>query len=118
MSTTSPTQRKRRLLILLLGLGLLIAITLLGSSLESLIPHRPSAPVQTVQGGPYQVTLQVTPNPPSLSQQADLSLQIVRRATRQLVTTARVEIEITMETMDMGSSRLPATQQNNGSYLA
>ena len=110
--------RIRRLLILLFGLGCLFSITLLCSSLEALIPRPASAPTQTQQAGPYQVTLQVAPNPPSPSQPATLTLQIVRNDTRQLLTDARVEIAATMEGMVMDDVQLSAARQSDGTYQA
>ncbi len=110
--------RRRRLLILLFGLGCLFAITLLGSSLEALIPRPASSPTQVQQAGLYQVTLQIAPNPPSLSQPATLTLQIVRSDTRQLLTDARVEIAATMEGMLMDDVKLNAVGQRDGTYQA
>jgi hypothetical protein len=110
--------RRRRLLILLLGFSGLIAITLLGSSLETLIPRPPSAATQRQEAGPYQVTLQVSPNPPSLTEPADLTLQIVQRQTQQLVTSVHVEVDVTMEAMEMGNQRVNTVPQNNGMYQA
>jgi hypothetical protein len=110
---------RRKLLILFLGLGSLIAITFIGTSLESIIAFlHPTNSIQQAQAGPYQVTLQVTPNPPSTTGPADLTLQIVRSATQQLVTNAHISLDNDMESMDMGTDRVNASQQSNGTYLA
>src|SRR5882762_10475745 len=73
--------RQRQLLIFVLGFGSLIAITLIGTSIESIVAFlHPTNPIQKAQAGPYQVTLQVTPNPPATTRPADLTLQIVQSA--------------------------------------
>ena len=110
---------RRKLLILFLGLGSLIAITFIGTGLESIIAIlHPTNSIQQAQAGPYQVTLQVNPNPPSTTGPADLTLQIVHSATQQLVTNAHISLENNMESMDMGTDRVNASQQSNGTYLA
>ncbi len=54
---------RRKLLILFLGLGPLIGITFIGTSLKSIIAFlHPTNSIQQAQAGPYQVTLQVNPN--------------------------------------------------------
>ncbi len=111
-------QRRRNVFIILLGLSFLFVMTLLGSNLESLLPHSPTAANQVVQTGPYQVTLLVSPNPPPITDPADLTIQIVHKDTRQLITNATVVLENNMETMDMGTGRDQAKLQANGSYLA
>jgi len=79
---------------------------------------RPSASIQTAQAGPYQVTLQVDPNPPPTTRPATLSLQIVRQDTKQLVNHARITLASSMETMDMGTDYATVQQQSDGSYQA
>lgn len=110
--------KRRRLLILALGLGFLIAITTIGTSLESLIPRHPTAPVQVSQAGPYEVTLQVDPNPPQPAQPAHLSFQIVKKATSQLVSDAHVTLSSSMTTMDMGTEEITARPRSPGIYQA
>src|SRR3954451_15185354 len=96
--------RRRQLLILIFGFGSLIAITFLGTSLESIVAFlHPTNSMQKAQAGPYQVTLQITPNPPAITQPANLTLQIVHPATQQLLTNAHVWVESDMEAMDMGT---------------
>jgi hypothetical protein len=110
---------KRKLLILLLGIGCLIIITWVATVVPDTVTlKRPSASIQTAQSGPYQVTLQVDPNPPQITSLATLSLQIVRRDTKQLVNNARVTLASSMETMDMGTDVTTAQQQSTGSYQA
>lgn len=103
---------------ILLGLGGLFAITLLGSNLESILPQHPTAANQVVQTGPYQITLLVSPNPPHTTDPANLTIQIVKRDSEQLVTDATVVLENNMETMDMGTGREQAKLQDDGSYHA
>lgn len=109
---------KRNLLILLLGIGFLLVMTWAGAILPDLLPQRQSARVQTAQAGPYEVTLQVDPNPPHITRPTTLSLQIVRRDTQQLVDHARVTLASNMETMDMGTAQATAQWQGNGTYQA
>ncbi|GCE19032.1 FixH family protein [Dictyobacter kobayashii] len=110
--------KRRQLLIVVLGISLLILITFVGTSLESLIPHRPTAPVQVSQAGPYEVTLQVDPNPPPTSQPANLSFQIVKKETGQLLSNAQVTLSSSMLTMDMGTEEIVARAQSPGLYRA
>lgn len=105
---------RRNLLILVLGIGFLIVMTWVGTILVDILPHRPSAQVQTAQAGPYQLTLQVDPNPPPITQPATLLVQVMRQ--NAPVTNARVTVESTMETMDMGTDSSEAQSQSNGIY--
>ncbi len=109
---------RRKLLILLLGIGFLMAITWVMAIVPDLIPRRPSAPVQTMQAGPYQVILQVDPNPPLITRPATLSVRIARRDTQQPVNNARITLASNMETMDMGTDHTTAQQQSDGIYQA
>lgn len=106
------------MLVILLGLGGLLAITLLGSNLESILPQHTTAANQVVQSGPFQITMLVSPNPPHTTDPADLTIQIVKTTTRQLVTNATVVLENNMETMDMGTGREQARLQDDGGYHA
>ncbi len=107
---------RRKLLILALGIAFLIIMAWAGTVLTEIIPGRPSAQVQSVQAGPYKVTLQVDPNPPSSSRPTTLTFQIVHNDSQQLVTNARVTVESNMETMDMGTNPADAHIQSNGLY--
>jgi hypothetical protein len=110
--------RRRNILVILFGLGTLFAITIIGSNLDSLLPQHPTAANQVVQAGPYQITLLVSPNPPHTTDPANLTIQIVKTNTRQLVTNATVVLENNMEIMDMGTDHAQARLQDDGSYLA
>src|SRR5262245_52992132 len=110
--------RRRNVLVILLGLGGLFAITLIGSNLESILPQHTTAANQVVQAGPYQITLLVAPNPPHTTDPANLTIQIVKKDTDQLVTNATVLLVDSMETMDMGTGHDQAQLQDDGSYLA
>lgn len=109
---------RRKLLVVALGIAFLVIMTFIGTVVTENLPRRPTPRVQTVQAGPYQVVLQVDPNPPTSAQPAALSLQIVRSASHQLVTNAHVTLESTMEAMDMGTERAEAQSPAPGSYLA
>jgi hypothetical protein len=108
---------KRRLLVFALGISFLIGMTWVGTILTEIIPRPPTAQTQTTQAGPYQLILQVSPNPPRLTQPAMLTLSIVNKSTQQPINDAHVSIETTMETMDMGTDHANAQSQHDGTYL-
>src|SRR5712691_173391 len=109
---------RRSLLVIALGITFLILITWLGSIITNIVPHRVTAQVQTVQAGPYSITMQVNPNPPPITQPATLSIQVLDSTSQQAVTNAHVTLESSMETMDMGIDSANAHSQGNGTYLA
>jgi YtkA-like len=108
---------RRKLLVLALGFGFLVAVGWFGGVMSDAVSHVPTAPVQTAQAGPYQITLQVDPNPPSETQPATISIQVAN-ASHQAVSDAHVFIDSTMEAMDMGTTRNEAHAQGNGLYRA
>jgi YtkA-like len=110
--------KRRRLLIVVLGIGLLILVTTIGTSLESFLPHPPTSAVQIAKADPYQITLNITPNPPGTAKPATLSFQIVQTSTQQLVSKAHVALAISMLTMDMGTEALSAQEKSPGIYEA
>src|SRR5207253_4810519 len=109
---------RRNLLVVVLGITLLILITWLGTIITNIVPHRVTAQMQTAQAGPYQITMQVNPNPPLITQPATLSLQVLVNSSQQLVKNAHVTLETDMEAMDMGIDQVDARSQGNGTYLA
>ena len=109
---------KRGLLVIAIGITFLILMTWLGTIITNIVPHRTTAQVQTTQAGPYSVTLQVNPNPPSISQPATLSIQVQLSTTHQLVSNVHVTLASNMETMDMGTDHEEARSSGNGKYLA
>lgn len=109
---------RRALLVIALGIAFLILMTWIGTLLDSIVPHRVTAQVQTAQTGPYHVTFQVNPNPPLITQPATLSIQVLLNASQQPVTNAHVTLMSKMETMDMGIDQVEAQSQGNGTYVA
>ena len=109
---------RRNLLVVVLGITLLILITWLGTIITNIVPHRATAQVQTAQAGPYQITMQVNPNPPLITQPATLSLQVLVKSSQQSVTRAHVTLESDMVAMGMGIDQVEARSQGNGTYLA
>ncbi len=109
---------KRRLLAIALGITFLILMTWIGTIITSVVPHHATAQVQTAQAGPYQVTLQVNPNPPPITQPATLSIQILEHNSKRPVSSAKVTLESNMVTMDMGTGQVAAKSQHDGTYLA
>ncbi len=109
---------RRNLLIVLLGVGFLIVMTAAASIADTVFPRQATPQKQTVQAGPYQVTLQVAPNPPPVTQPANLSFQVFPKNSQQPITNAHVAIDSSMETMDMGTEHVNAQAQPDGVYLA
>ena len=109
---------KRGLLAIVLGIIFLFLTTWIATLLTSIIPHRVTPQVQTAQAGPYQVTMQVSPNPPPITQPATLTIQVLVNASKQPVTNAHVTLASNMETMDMSTDNVEARSQGNGMYLA
>src|SRR5215467_3673411 len=110
---------KRRLLAIALGITFLILMTWIGTIITTIVlPRRLTAQVQTAQAGPYQVTLQVNPNPPPITQPATLSIQIRENNSKRPVSSARVTLASNMVTMDMGTAQVEAKPQHDGTYLA
>jgi len=109
---------RRSLLVVALGITFLILMTWLGTVLTSIIPHQVTAQEQTVRVGPYQLTLQVNPNPPLITQPAALSIRVLSASTQEPVINARVTLESAMVEMDMGADRVEARAQGDGIYLA
>lgn len=109
---------RRNLLVVGLGIIFLILITALGTIITTIVPRRATAQVQNAQAGPYQITMQVDPNPPLIAQPATLSLQVLMVSSQQPVTRARVTLESDMVAMDMGTDQVDASSQGNGTYLA
>lgn len=109
---------KRGLLAIALGVIFLILITWIGTLLTSIVPHRVTPQAQTAQAGPYQLTMQVSPNPPLIAQPATLTIQVLFNASKQPVTNVHVTLASNMETMDMSTGNVEAASQGNGMYLA
>ena len=109
---------KRGLLAIALGITFLILMTGIGTIITSVVLHHVTAQVQTAQAGPYQVTLQVNPNPPPITQAATLSIQILENNSKRPVSSAIVTLESNMVTMEMGTGQVEAKSQHNGIYLA
>ena len=109
---------KRGLLAIAAGIVFLILMTGLGTIITTVVAHRTTEQSQTTQAGPYSVTLQVNPNPPSIDRPAALSIQVLLSATKQPVSNARVTLASNMETMDMGTDHQDARSSGNGMYLA
>ena len=109
---------RRNILVVVLGLTFLVLITWLGSVAVDIIPRPATAQVQTAQAGPYQITVQVNPNPPSITQPTTLSIHIFIHSTQQPIMNARVTLQSDMETMDMGTDHTDAHMQSDGTYLA
>ena len=109
---------RRSLLVVAIGLTFLVLITWLGTLITSIIPHRDTAQEQTVRAGSYQVTLDVNPNPPLITRPATLSIQVLSSTTQQPITNAHITLQSEMVEMDMGTDKVDAHPQTDGTYLA
>jgi YtkA-like len=109
---------RRKLVILALGVGFLLLITWLGTLLTNTFLNPPTLQVQTAVAGPYQITLHVNPNPPSLTQPTQFSIQLVLKTSQKPVTGAQVMLTSSMDSMGMGPDNTTAHLQGNGTYLA
>jgi len=109
---------RRNLLVVVLGIAFLILITWLGTIITTIVPTRVTTQVQTSQAGPYQITLQVDPNPPLITRPATLSMQVLVKSSQQPVTRAHVTLEDDMVAMGMGIDQVDARSQGHGTYLA
>lgn len=108
---------KRSLLVIAFGISFLIVMTWMGTILVDAIPRPPTAQIQVAQAGPYQITLQVEPNPPPITESSTLSIQLLNKTTQRPVTNAHVSAEMVMETMDMRTDRVDAKTQSPGLYI-
>jgi hypothetical protein len=109
---------RRNLLVVALGISFLIIMTWAGTILTNIAPHRATAQVQISHAGPYQITLQIRPNPPPISRPATLVVQVLRSDSQQPVANARVSLASSMETMDMGTDQAVARSVGSGTYQA
>ena len=109
---------RRALIVIALGIFFLILMTWIATLLDSIVPHRVTAQVQTAQAGPYKVIFQVNPNPPPITQPTTLSIQVLSNSSQQPLTNARVTLTSNMETMDMQLDQVEAQSQGNGTYVA
>ncbi len=112
---------RRRAIFVSVGVLIFLLVVGLGDALGGFLPHTtaPFANGSTQTAGDFQVTLQFTPNPPKYSSDAATLVQItVRGRSGQLADAPRVQIGLTMVTMDMGTSETPAQGLGEGRYQA
>lgn len=109
---------KRGLLIIALGLTFLVVVTGVGTFITNYMPTMNTPQSQTTQAGPYTVTLRVDPNPPSASQPATFSIQVVQSSSHQPLDGAHVTLEGAQEDMGVETSVIEARAQGAGMYEA
>lgn len=109
---------KKKLFVLVLGIGFLILMSWIGTIFTEILPHQPTAQVQHAVAGPYQVILQVAPNPPRVGESTAMTVQLLTNSTQQPVTNARISIAVNMATMDMGTGHAEATLNTQQHYVA
>lgn len=110
--------RRRSLLIVAGGITFLILMTAAATIVDAIVPRHPTPAIQTVLAGPYEVTLQVTPNPPRITQPATLAIQVLHKDTQQPITNAHIVFASTMESMGMENDQAEAHWQPDGFYIA
>ncbi|HEY7350595.1 MAG TPA: FixH family protein [Ktedonobacterales bacterium] len=113
---------RRRAIVVSLGVLALLLVVGLGDALGGFLPHTtaPFANGRVQSAGDFQVSLQFTPNPPRFSSDPSTLAQVtVRgRAGQVMDEAARVQLRLTMVTMDMGANETPAQGLGQGRYQA
>src|SRR5574340_690393 len=109
---------KRGLLVITLGIAFLVVMVWLGTFVTEILPRHSTPQTQSIQTGPYDVTLQVHPDPASIETPTSLTIQVQLHAKAQPISNARVIVMSNMESMDMGIEQVNARPQTDGSYLA
>nr|BBH93465.1 hypothetical protein KTA_16640 [Thermogemmatispora argillosa] len=109
---------RRNLLVIVLGLLFLALLTWLGGLVATLTPASPASEQRQAQAGPYEVTLQLSPDPPLSTQPAIIVLRITEVASGVLVSDAHVQVEGTMPEMNMGLPPVSASPGSDGLYRA
>jgi hypothetical protein len=107
---------RRNLLVVALGISFLILMTWAGTLITTIVPHRATPQVQTARAGPYQVTLEVRPNPPPITRPAAVLVQVMRDSPQQPVVNANVTLASSMESMDMGTDLAQGYALGGGTY--
>lgn len=115
-------RRARRRALLVVGAVLLVlAFAGVGELASSFIPHSTPAFAngRTQQAGDLTITLQFSPNPPKVSSTPATQVQIgLRGKDGQALSGARVDVSLTMLTMDMGANDTNAQETGQGQYQA
>src|SRR6185437_13122195 len=102
---------RRRAIFVSLGILVFLLVVGLGDALGGFLPHTtaPFANGHSQMAGNFQVTLQFTPNPPKYSSDAATLVQMtIQGHTGKVADGTRVQLGLTMVTMDMGASVTPA----------
>ncbi len=111
---------RRRAFLMAAGIFLLLLVAGLGDGLGRFLPH--TTPVfrgASQRAGDFLVALQVTPNPPHASSDpaAQVTIQLQKR-NGQPVDGVRVQLDLSMLTMDMGQNQYLAQGLGQGRYQA
>jgi hypothetical protein len=112
---------RRRAIFLSLGILLFLLFVGLGDALGGFLPHTtaPFTNGRTQTAGDFQVTLQFSPNPPNYSSDPTTLVQLtVQGRAGQIADGTRVQLGLTMVTMDMGVSQTLAQGLGQGRYQA
>jgi hypothetical protein len=112
---------RRRAIFVSLGILVFLLVGGLGDALGGFLPHStsPFANGRSQRAGDYQVALQFTPNPPKYSSYAATLVQLtIQGRAGQIAQGTRVQLSLTMATMDMGASETPAQGVGQGRYQA
>ncbi len=112
---------RRRAIFVSLGMLAFLLVIGLADALGGFLPHTtaPFANGRAQSAGGLQVALQFTPNPPTFSNTPATLAQItVQGRDGQMIDGARVQLGLTMVTMDMGTNATPAQGLGQGRYQA
>jgi hypothetical protein len=112
---------RRRAIVISLGVFLFLLVVGLGDALGGFLPHTtaPFANGHTQAAGDFQVTLQFTPNPPKYSADPKTLVQMtIKDQAGRTIGDARVQLSLTMLTMDMEANETAAQGVGEGHYQA
>lgn len=112
---------RRRAIFVSLGILAFLLVVGLGDAFGGFLPHTtaPFANGHAQTAGDFQVMLQFTPNPPKYSNDAATLVQVTIQARAgQIAVGTRVQLGLTMVTMDMGTSQTLAQGVGQGRYQA
>ncbi len=118
-SASGVAALRRRAIIVSLGALLFLLLVGLGDALMGFLPRTTVsfANGRTQWAGDLQVALQFTPNPPTFSSvPATLVQMTIRGRDGQTIDGARVQLSLTMATMDMGVNETSAQWLGQGHY--
>jgi hypothetical protein len=112
---------RRRVIWAALAILAVLLVAGLGESFAGFIPHTtpPFANGKTQTAGALRVTIQFTPNPPKISGDPTTQVKLlIQGQNDQTMDGAKVQLDLSMVTMDMGVNHFAAQGLGQGRYQA